>query len=815
VARVQQLLKEWKPWLKGHGVVLTPHKDVDDTNPEDYDLAEIGAQGIGSLNGDLYPWVVGIDIEHERLQFGEAIRWMVDHVEPNGHIIIDLEYPRYKPSAIVDMLRLVWRDVWLVTVELQHGRALVVAREQVAPDKLEHTGPHFLLDNRPEIGDTFSLIPLARELTELFASCQISLRNDDHQLFKDFSNVTPYDPEVAYDGIVHQETGRNEFGDFLRRSLDFYDYPIELARTLGYLQNTGSLVELPQLAFDTEDKTVWHRVKTDLKKNVHPIVICTNTNFSLRDWPCSRWSYVINWLIEHGEQVLVVGKHKIPLNGLKSWGKRKYRDIRGKTTARQMAYAVSKAKFVVTPDTAVAHFAVSAGVPVAVLQGPTAGAPLFRYSDKVISVSRGDGGCVNCFQQCDPEKPYREGGQPGLYHCGVRGGTTPCMAAITVAQVTDLLSSVLGLPKDTVGISVCMLVKNEEAVIKECIEAAERVADEIVVVDTGSFDGTLDLIKEADAKGIVKIFHDDRTGFEKGQICDYAAARNGTFEKATMKYLIWLDAGDRLTEPEKLREQVLKEEADVIQMQTVFGEDTYYRERVVPRGLCMWKDRVHETIDIGELSCKAFPECQVLHVVTQKVGREGSLERNIRLLKRMIDESDDHNPRYGRWCYYLARELDHSGKREESVPYYEDAIRTCRFFEEKMHSLTNLARIRLDKRDCMGALMLAYDALKVADGWREPYYIAGDAYFWLGDYKKAILWYTHCANTPRPQTVLWVWEDLYTWLPHCQLAYCFERVGKLQEAVEYAKKDLELSPPEQKARALGHLKELMGKVGAK
>ena len=41
-----------------------------------------------------------------------------------------------------------------------------------------------------------------------------------------------------------------------------------------------------------------------------------------------------------------------------------------------------------------------------------------------------------------------------------------------------------------VTISLCMIVKDEEAVLKRCLESAKEIADEMIVVDTGSRDQT-------------------------------------------------------------------------------------------------------------------------------------------------------------------------------------------------------------------------------------------------------------------------------------------------------------------------------------
>ena len=44
-----------------------------------------------------------------------------------------------------------------------------------------------------------------------------------------------------------------------------------------------------------------------------------------------------------------------------------------------------------------------------------------------------------------------------------------------------------------ITISLCMIVKNEEAVLERCLKSVGDIADEIVIVDTGSTDGTKEI----------------------------------------------------------------------------------------------------------------------------------------------------------------------------------------------------------------------------------------------------------------------------------------------------------------------------------
>ena len=67
-------------------------------------------------------------------------------------------------------------------------------------------------------------------------------------------------------------------------------------------------------------------------------------------------------------------------------------------------------------------------------------------------------------------------------------------------------------------ISLCMIVRNEEESLERCLESARNVADEIIIVDTGSTDGTIDIAKRYTQKV-----------YEFPWIDDFAAARNFAF----------------------------------------------------------------------------------------------------------------------------------------------------------------------------------------------------------------------------------------------------------------------------------------------
>ncbi|HTW82757.1 MAG TPA: glycosyltransferase [Candidatus Sulfotelmatobacter sp.] len=87
-----------------------------------------------------------------------------------------------------------------------------------------------------------------------------------------------------------------------------------------------------------------------------------------------------------------------------------------------------------------------------------------------------------------------------------------------------------------VGISLCMIVKNEERFLAECLASVRDVVDELNVVDTGSTDRTVEIAREFGANVIFREWRND-----------FAWARNQALEMATRRWTLVLDADEEIT----------------------------------------------------------------------------------------------------------------------------------------------------------------------------------------------------------------------------------------------------------------------------
>jgi glycosyltransferase involved in cell wall biosynthesis len=144
-------------------------------------------------------------------------------------------------------------------------------------------------------------------------------------------------------------------------------------------------------------------------------------------------------------------------------------------------------------------------------------------------------------------------------------------------------------------LSVCMIVKNEAKNIRAVIKNVGAVADEIIIVDTGSTDGTQDIIIDC---GLSVYNFKWNTNF--------SAARNESLKYATCDWIMWVDADDFI--PVESIEEInrLKQVDDknffIFTIKNInpqnsdfIGGNEFFQNRMFPNGLNIkFEGRLHE-----------------------------------------------------------------------------------------------------------------------------------------------------------------------------------------------------------------------------
>lgn len=257
-------------------------------------------------------------------------------------------------------------------------------------------------------------------------------------------------------------------------------------------------------------------------------------------------------------------------------------------------------------------------------------------------------------------------------------------------------------------VSLCMIVKNEEEVLSRCLDSVKAFTDEIVIVDTGSTDGTRKIAAD----------YTDRV-FSFTWIDDFAAARNYAFSQATGDYLLWLDADDFVSPDNAkkflaLRERLADEQPDMVFLpyDTAFDANgnpasTFYRERIVKRTAGFrFVGRVHECIPPrGKI---VFSEARVRHLGSKK--ERGA--RNLNIYRKWAGEE----ALGARDLFYYGRELYYHRLYVEAAAVLENMLEGEGWYVNKIEACRILSYCRIEQKDWNGAL----DALAQSFRYGEP-----------------------------------------------------------------------------------------------
>jgi tetratricopeptide (TPR) repeat protein len=149
-------------------------------------------------------------------------------------------------------------------------------------------------------------------------------------------------------------------------------------------------------------------------------------------------------------------------------------------------------------------------------------------------------------RRLDPELPHVDRNLEECKRRRRKGIRTLPQAAAAIRGLQPKLDRVTAGAEPAKGLtlSLCMIVKDEEAMLGRCLEAVRGAVDEIVVVDTGSSDRTVEIAESFGAR----VLHHDWDG-------DFSAARNASFAAATGDWVMYLDADEVLVadDVERLR----------------------------------------------------------------------------------------------------------------------------------------------------------------------------------------------------------------------------------------------------------------------
>lgn len=320
-----------------------------------------------------------------------------------------------------------------------------------------------------------------------------------------------------------------------------------------------------------------------------------------------------------------------------------------------------------------------------------------------------------------------------------------------------------------ISISLCMIVKNEEKLLKRCLDSYKSVCDEIIIADTGSTDRT----KEIAAEYTDKIYDYKWTN-------DFAAARNFVFSKASCDYIFSADADEVLDSQNRELFMALKKcllpEIDIVQMiyvnesthNTVYNYKEEYRPKLFKRlRSFQWISPIHETVRLEPVVFDS--DIKILHLPESSHSK-----RDFSIFINAI-ENGTYLENYV--VIMFCKELFISGADEdflqvqnvfENILAKEDRNEDCR-----KNIACVLARIYRLKNDCNNFFKICLKDM-ASNPCAEICMELGNYFYSAGDYEEAALWYIN-ASSETPSII-----DIHSSgdAPLYMLSKCYERLSE-------------------------------------
>ena len=325
-------------------------------------------------------------------------------------------------------------------------------------------------------------------------------------------------------------------------------------------------------------------------------------------------------------------------------------------------------------------------------------------------------------------------------------------------------------------LSVCLIVRNEIEVIGRCLNCAAKIADEIVVVDTGSNDGTVEEARK---------FTEDIYFFEWCD--DFSAARNFALSKATCDFVMWLDADDIITDEncKKIKELLTgSPEFDMAYLKYAAAFDgskptfVYYRERILRRSKnYRFCGAVHEAVSPeGKI---VYSDAEIHH----KKIKENEPLRNLAILQKQIAHGISLDERSK---FYYGRELLYNNMYAESAAVLEEFLKGNGWIENKIEACVNLYRAYTALGQKERAVTALLKSFMLAPPRSEVCCILGGLFFDANDVNSAIYWYECALNCKNDEKEGGFFNlDFGGFIPCMQLCVLYDRLGDYEKANSY------------------------------
>jgi glycosyltransferase involved in cell wall biosynthesis len=296
-------------------------------------------------------------------------------------------------------------------------------------------------------------------------------------------------------------------------------------------------------------------------------------------------------------------------------------------------------------------------------------------------------------------------------------------------------------------ISLVMIVKDEIKILENCIESVKAIVDEFVIIDTGSTDGTQEIIKKFGE-------------LHEIPFSNFVDTKNEALKLAKSDYILFMDADERLLNGlEFLKEHAESGDHDLIYAKIVEKANgsivnTYMRAR-------LWKNDgrfkfvgpgVHEVIS-GEGRIISDHRIIALHDHSHRTPEsyQDRFDKYVKILTSFLES----NPSDSRATFYLARTYKDMGHWLTAIQYYRAYLDlNTTFQDERWQAAHDIAICWKSQGEYDRALEACKVSKEIDPRRAETFVLAGQIQFDLQDYENSRIAFEHARSLPIPTDVM-------------------------------------------------------------